>query len=228
MKKQNNNQEQHFDDFAYDWWNKTGNYRLLHKLNPIRLEYITSRFNVKNKKILDIGCGGGILTEQLNKMGGKVTGIDSSEKSIKIASKHANEQMLDIEYINASILEVSGLDNYDCIVCFEMIEHVSDPNKLLKKIKELSSDHCHLFMSTINRNLKSFLLAKIIAEYVLNIVPKGTHQYSKFVTPYELDKLLEKNQYRLNDLSGVAFNPLNETFNLSKDTDINYFLHAQR
>ena len=228
MNKQNNNQEQHFDDFAYDWWNKTGNYRLLHKLNPIRLEYITSRFNVKNKKILDIGCGGGILTEQLNKMGANVTGIDSSEKSIKIASQHANEQMLDIKYINASILEESDLGNYDCIVCFEMIEHVSDPNKLLKKIGELSSDHCHLFMSTINRNLKSFMLAKILAEYVLNIVPKGTHQYSKFVTPYELDKLLEKNQYRLNDLSGVAFNPLNESFNLSKDTDINYFLHAER
>lgn len=228
MNKETNNQEEHFDDFAYDWWNKSGNYRLLHKLNPIRLEYITSRFNLKNKKVLDIGCGGGILTEKLHKMGAKVTGVDSSQKSIKIATQHAKEQKFDIEYINASILEISDLGKYDCIVCFEMIEHVSDPNKLIEKIKEFSSDQCHLFMSTINRNLKSFIFAKIAAEYMLQIVPKGTHQYAKFVTPYELDKLLEKNEYNLNNLDGIAFNPLNETFTLSKNIDINYFLHAQR
>ena len=224
----NNNQEQHFDDFAYDWWNKTGNYKLLHKLNPIRLEYITSRFDIKNKKILDIGCGGGILTEQLHKIGANVTGVDSSEKSIKIASQHAKDQRLNIQYINESILEISNLDKYDCIVCFEMIEHVSDPNKLIEKIRELSSEQCHLFMSTINRNLKSFILAKIMAEYVFDIVPKGTHQYSKFVTPYELDQLLEKNQFSLNSLDGISFNPIDESFKLSKYTDVNYFLHAQR
>ena len=228
MNKETNNQEEHFDDFAYDWWNKSGNYRLLHKLNPIRLEYITSRFSLKNKKVLDIGCGGGILTEKLHKVGAKVTGVDSSQKSIKIATQHAKEQKFDIEYISASILEISDLGKYDCIVCFEMIEHVSDPNKLIEKIKEFSSDQCHLFMSTINRNLKSFIFAKIAAEYMLQIVPKGTHQYAKFVTPYELDKLLEKNEYNLNNLDGIAFNPLNETFALSKNIDINYVLHAQR
>tara|TARA_Y100000022_G_C13239469_1_gene371665 strand:- start:377 stop:1063 length:687 start_codon:yes stop_codon:yes gene_type:complete len=228
MNKENYNQEEHFDDFAYDWWNKTGNYRLLHKLNPLRLEYITSRFDVRDKKILDIGCGGGILTEELNKIGAEVTGIDSSEKSIKIAKQHAREQMLDIKYINSSILEITNLDNYDCIVCFEMIEHVSAPNKLIEKIRELSSENCHLFMSTINRNLKSFIFAKIMAEYILDIVPKGTHQYSKFVTPYELDQLLVKSQFNLNNLSGIRYNPLDESFSLSQNTDINYFLHAQR
>ena len=134
MTKSNNNQEDLFDEYAYDWWNKTGNYKLLHKLNPLRLKYITSRVEIKNKKILDIGCGGGILSEEPSKMGAKVTGIDSSKKSINIAKKHAKEQDLEIEYINGSILDASSLGNYDCVVCFEMIEHIHEPKELIEKI----------------------------------------------------------------------------------------------
>mgnify|MGYP001464283771 FL=1 len=228
MNKKELNQESHFDEFAYDWWNKSGHYKLLHRLNPIRLKYILSRCNLNGKKVLDIGCGGGILSEELCKHGAKVTGIDSSSKSISIAKQHAKQNNYDIKYINKSIFEITDLDIYDFVICFEMIEHISEPNDLIKKIKEHSSKKSGLFLSTINRNLKSFVLAKIMAEYILNYVPKGTHQYAKFITPYELTKMLEKNSYKLNDISGLNFNPLDESFHLSSNTDINYFLYAEK
>tara|TARA_B100001057_G_scaffold393145_1_gene401967 strand:- start:461 stop:1138 length:678 start_codon:yes stop_codon:yes gene_type:complete len=224
----NKNQENHFDKFAYDWWNKAGYYKLLHKLNPIRLQYIESKYNLKGKKILDIGCGGGLLTEELYKKGAVVTGIDSSSKSIKIAKQHAEEQDLDITYLNHSIFDSTFNKEFDCIICFEMIEHIDMPNNLLKKILEISKDSSSLFLSTLNRNLKSFIFAKLIAEYVLKYVPKGTHQYSKFITPYELTKMIEENQYKLNALDGLMFNPIDESFSLSENIDINYFLYAER
>ena len=228
MDKEELNQESHFDEFAYDWWNKSGHYKLLHRLNPIRLQYILSKCNLNKKKVLDIGCGGGILSEELYKQGAEVTGIDSSSKSISIAKQHAEQNNYDIKYINKSIFEITDLGIYDFIICFEMIEHINKPNDLIKKIKKHSSKSSGLFLSTINRNLKSFMLAKIMAEYVLNYVPKGTHQYAKFITPYELTKMLENNNYKLNDISGLNFNPLDEAFHLSSNTDINYFLYAEK
>ena len=228
MNKKESNQEHHFDEFAYDWWNKSGHYKLLHRLNPIRLQYILSKSNIKDKRVLDIGCGGGILSEQLHNHGAIVTGIDSSSKSITIARQHAEEQNYDIKYINKSIFDITSLDNFDLIICFEMIEHIDKPNKLIKIINELSAKKSGLFLSTINRNLKSFALAKIIAEYVLNYVPKGTHQYEKFITPYELTKMLENNNYNLSDICGLNFNPIDESFMLSSNTDINYFLYAEK
>ena len=222
------NQEIHFDNYAYDWWNKAGYYKLLHKLNPIRLEYIQSKYELKGKKILDIGCGGGLLSEELHKKGAIVTGIDSSAKSIKIAQQHANEQNFNITYINESVFDSSFEKEFDCVVCFEMIEHIDMPNELIKKILEISKKDANLFLSTINRSLKSFIFAKLIAEYILKYVPKGTHQYSKFITPYELANMTEKNQYTLNSIDGLTFNPIDESFFLSKNIDINYFLHAER
>ena len=228
MTRSNNNQESLFDEYAYDWWNKTGYHKLLHKLNPLRLEYISSRLEIKNKKFLDIGCGGGILSEELSKMGAKVTGIDSSKKSISIAKKHAKEKNLDIEYINGSILDISNLGTYDCIICFEMIEHIHEPKKLIEKIESVSQKKSHLFMSTINRNLKSFIFAKIFAEYILNVVPRGTHQYAKFITPYELNSMLEQYNFNVSSIDGILFNPINESFALSENTNVNYFLHAEK
>ena len=228
MDKKELNQESHFDEFAYDWWNKSGHYKLLHRLNPIRLQYILSKCNLNKKKVLDIGCGGGILAEELCKQGAKVTGIDSSSKSISIARQHAKQNNYDIKYINKSIFEITDLGIYDFVICFEMIEHINEPNDLIKKIKEHSSKKSGLFLSTINRNLKSFMLAKIMAEYVLDYVPKGTHQYAKFITPYELTIMIENNHYKLNDISGLIFNPLDESFHLSNNTDINYFLYAEK
>ncbi len=228
MNKKELNQESHFNEFAYDWWNKSGHYKLLHKLNPVRLEYILSKCDIKDKKILDIGCGGGILSEQLCKEGAKVTGIDSSCKSIEIAREHAKQKNYDIKYINKSIFDITDLNNFDLIICFEMIEHIDKPHELIKKISKLSSKKSGLFVSTINRNLKSFVLAKIMAEYILNYVPRGTHQYEKFITPYELTTMLENNTYHLNDINGLNFNPINESFLLSGNTDINYFLYAEK
>jgi 2-polyprenyl-6-hydroxyphenyl methylase/3-demethylubiquinone-9 3-methyltransferase len=228
MDKKKLNQESHFDEFAYDWWNKSGHYKLLHRLNPIRLQYILSKCNLNGKKVLDIGCGGGILSEELYKQGAKVTGIDSSSKSISIAKQHADQNNYNIKYINKSIFEISDLDTYDFVICFEMIEHINNPKDLIKIIKDHSSKKSGLFLSTINRNLKSFLLAKIMAEYVLNYVPRGTHQYAKFITPYELTKIIENDNYKLNDISGLSFNPLDESFQLSSNTDINYFLYAEK
>ena len=206
----------------------TINYKLLHKLNPLRLQYVSSRYKLKDKKVLDIGCGGGIFAEELFKQGAIVTGIDSSKKSIKIAKQHAKEKEYDIKYINASILETTDIDNFDCIISFEMIEHIERPNDLMKTIHNISHKNTHLFMSTINRNLKSFVFAKFMAEYILNIVPKGTHQYSKFVTPYELNILTTENNFNIQSIDGVSFNPLRESFSFSGDTDINYFIHAKR
>ena len=228
MNKKESNQESHFDEFAYDWWNKSGHYKLLHRLNPIRLEYILSKCNINDKRVLDIGCGGGILAEQLHKQGAIVTGIDSSSKSITIARQHAEEQNYNIKYINKSIFDITDCDSFDFIVCFEMIEHIGKPNDLIKKINELSTKKSGLFLSTINRNLKSFVLAKIVAEYVLNYVPRGTHQYAKFITPYELTKMLENNNYNLNGMSGLDFNPIDGSFILSNNTDINYFMYAEK
>ena len=161
-------------------------------------------------------------------MGAKVTGIDSSKKSINIAKKHAKEQDLEIEYINGSILDVSNLGNFDCVVCFEMIEHIHDPKKLIEKIGTISQKKSHLFMSTINRNLKSFIFAKIFAEYILNVVPRGTHQYAKFITPYELNNMLEQHNFNISSIDGILFNPINESFALGNDTEVNYFLHAEK
>ncbi len=208
MIKTNNNQEELFDEYAYDWWNRTGNYKLLHKLNPLRLKYITSRLDIK--------------------MGAIVTGIDSSKKSIIIAKEHAKEQDLEIEYINGSILDVSNLGEYDCVVCFEMIEHIHDQKKLIKKIGNISQKKSHLFMSTINRNLKSFIFAKIFAEYIFKIVPRGTHQYAKFISPYELNGMLEQHDFNVSSIDGILFNPINESFTLDNDTNVNYFLHAEK
>ena len=228
MNRQDNNQESHFDEYAFDWWNKTGNYKLLHNLNPLRLDYVSSRFELRSKKILDIGCGGGIFSEELSRYGAKVTGIDSSKKSVNIAKQHAKENNLDIEYRNGSVLDMKDLQKYDCIVCFEMIEHINEPIRLIEKIDSMSSKGTHLFMSTINRNLKSFIFAKIMAEYVFKIVPLGTHQYSKFVTPYELDTLLGTKGFELKSIDGISFNPISESFSISKNPDINYFIHAQK
>lgn len=228
MKKKEENQESHFNEYAYDWWNKSGHYKLLHKLNPIRSEYILSKCSLSGKNILDIGCGGGLLCEELCKKGANVTGIDSSKKSISIARQHAKEQSLDIEYKNESIFDLASTMSFDYVVCFEMIEHINDPIMLIKKIGEITKKDSKLFLSTINRNLKSFLLAKIVAEYILNYVPKGTHQYSKFITPYEVTSLLESHNFKIKNIDGLDFNPLDESFSLSKNTDINYFLYAQK
>ena len=171
-----------FDSFAHEWWNTRGPYKLIHNLTPIRVSYIEQHIDVNGLKILDIGCGGGILAEELTKKGAIVTGLDASKKTIKVAQNHAKEQKLKIKYLDKSLDEhaESSNDKYDMVICFELIEHVPDQMKLIQDISSVCKKGTKIFISTINRNIVSFALAKIMAEYVLKIVPEGTHQYKKF------------------------------------------------
>lgn len=219
-----------FDEHAHEWWNKRGPYKLIHNLTPLRMEYITNQVTLEDMEILDIGCGGGILAEELSKKGANVTGIDASEKTIEIAKQHSQENNLKINY------ECSTLENhlkkskkkYDSIICFELIEHVPDQLKLINDISKVSKKGSKLFLSTINRNIVSFLFAKVIAEYVLKIVPQGTHQYEKFIKPSELNKILEKSNYKTIDIKGVKLNPIDFTFSFSSITKINYFMTSTK
>ncbi len=221
---------ENFDKHAYEWWNKRGPYKLLHNLTPIRLKYIQDQIDVTNKRILDIGCGGGLLSEALHNAGAIVYGIDASKKTIEIAKNHAKERDLNITYINESFNDFieSNDQKFDHVVCFEMIEHVDDQNQLIHHIGPLLNKKSKVFFSTINRNLISFIFAKVIAEYVLKIVPKNTHTYDKFVRPSELNKMLQKNNFKTENITGLKFNPLSQTFSLSEFNKINYFLTASK
>ena len=181
---------------------------------------------MKGLNILDIGCGGGLLAEELSKKGANVTGLDASEKTINVAKQHAKENNLDINYVCSTLESFIEKDKskYDCIICFELIEHVPDQKKLILDISKVSKKKSKLFMSTINRNIISFAFAKVIAEYVLKIVPQGTHQYEKFIKPSELARLVELAEFEVEDISGVKLNPIDYTFSLSKMTKINYFI----
>tara|TARA_B100000029_G_scaffold478479_1_gene524620 strand:+ start:11074 stop:11763 length:690 start_codon:yes stop_codon:yes gene_type:complete len=218
---------ENFDNNAFEWWNKKGPYRVLHKLNPLRVKYISDRCSIKGSKILDIGCGGGLLAEELAKKGAIVTAIDASKKTIDIAKKHAKENNLKINYKCASVDDLQEKQKYDCIVCFELIEHVPNPEKLLKKIIILSKKNSNIFLSTINRNIKSFIVSKVIAEYMLNIIPKGTHQYKKFLKPSEIHNMLDQFNCEVKEINGMIFDPLILDFRISSFTGINYFIHAK-
>ena len=219
-----------FDKYAYEWWNKRGPYKLLHNLIPIRLKYIQDQIDLTNKKILDIGCGGGLLSEALHNSGAIVYGIDASKKTIEIAKNHAKEKDLSINYINQSFGDFikSNDQVFDHVVCFEMIEHVDDQNQLISEIGSLLNKKSKVFFSTINRNLISFIFAKVLAEYVLNMVPKNTHTYDKFIKPSELNNMLKKSDFKTEDITGVKFNPLDQSFSLSDFNKINYFLTASK
>ncbi|CAI8364120.1 MAG: Ubiquinone biosynthesis O-methyltransferase [Gammaproteobacteria bacterium] len=219
-----------FDEHAHEWWNKRGPYKLIHNLTPLRMEYITNQITLEDMEILDIGCGGGILAEELSKKGANVTGIDASEKTIEVAKQHSQENNLKINY-ECSTLEdhlKKSKKKYDSIICFELIEHVPDQLKLINDISKVSKKGSKLFLSTINRNIVSFLFAKVIAEYILKIVPQGTHQYEKFIKPSELNKILEKSNYKTIDIKGVKLNPIDFTFSFSSITKINYFMTSTK
>ena len=219
-----------FDIYAHEWWNKRGPYKLIHNLTPLRVEYIQNSINVKGLNILDIGCGGGLLAEELTKKGANVTGLDPSKKTINIAKQHAKESNLNINYVCSTLESFIEEDKnkYDCIICFELIEHIPDQKKLVLDISKVSKKKSKLFMSTINRNIVSFAFAKVIAEYVLKIVPRGTHQYGKFIKPSELAKLVELAEFKVEDISGVKLNPIDYTFSLSRMTKINYFMTSTK
>ncbi|MEC7886082.1 MAG: bifunctional 2-polyprenyl-6-hydroxyphenol methylase/3-demethylubiquinol 3-O-methyltransferase UbiG [Pseudomonadota bacterium] len=219
-----------FDSVAHHWWDPDGPFKPLHMLNPVRLNFIKKKLELKNKKIIDVGCGGGLLSEELCKNGAKVTGLDSSTKSIEIANAHKEISKLHIEYHNMSIEEFIKQEekNYDALCCLELIEHVSDPENLLKNCSNLVKENGDIFISTINRNILSFVFAILGAEYILNLLPKGTHQYKNFLKPSELNSILKKNSLEIFDIKGIKYNPFSKSFSESKNVDINYILHCKK
>jgi 2-polyprenyl-6-hydroxyphenyl methylase/3-demethylubiquinone-9 3-methyltransferase len=221
---------QKFSELAHRWWDPTSEFRPLHEINPLRLEWINARVPLAGKTVVDIGCGGGILAESMAKKGAQVTGIDLSEKALKVADLHSLESGVQVRYelISAEQLAVREPAGFDVVTCMEMLEHVPDPAAIVKACATLVKPGGHLFFSTINRNPKSYLFAVIGAEYVLRMLPKGTHDYAKFITPAELAQFIRNAGLTLDALKGMGYNPLTKVYSLNQDTDVNYLVACTR
>lgn len=214
---------QKFAALADDWWNESGAFITLHKLNSLRLSFISEGVELKGKSLLDVGCGGGILAESLSKSGAHVTGIDAELTAIEAAKKHAATQKLTLQYACMPIEECTG--QYDVITCMELLEHVSHPECLIEKAASLLKPGGHFFLSTINRNLKAYLYAIVGAEYLLKLLPKQTHDYDKFLKPSEIAYFARKAGLKLIQLKGMAYNPLTHHASLVSDVSVNYLMH---
>lgn len=213
-----------FSALAQDWWNIDGSMRMLHKMNPIRMHYIQKNTSLKEKKILDVGCGGGILSESLTKAYAEVTGIDLCASLIQIAQHHAQKKRLIIDYQHTSIetFSTEKAETFEVITCLELLEHVPDPQKIIDYCAKCLVPGGYIFFSTINRNLKSYLYAIVAAEYILNYLPKGTHDYKEFIVPSELNSWAENAGLLFQDIAGMTFQPTRNDFTLSKDVSVNY------
>lgn len=221
-----------FNELASRWWDPAGEFKPLHQMNPVRMRYIEERAPVSGKRCLDIGCGGGILTEALAaRSAASVFGIDLAEAALAVARLHLQESGLtNIQYAESSaddlVAEQHG--QFDIVTCMEVLEHVPDPSQLVAACSQLVRPGGDLFFSTINRNPKSFALAIFGAEYVLRLLPRGTHEYAKFIRPGELDAWARKAGLALQDVTGVRYAPISEEFSLSSDIDVNYLVHFTR
>ena len=226
MSNVDNNEIDKFSRLAKNWWNPNGELKTLHQVNPLRLKFILKHTSFDNKDIIDIGCGGGILTESLVTSNNKVSGLDASNEAITIAKEHAKQNNLDISYVNSTIEDFVTNENkqFDVISCMEMLEHVPDPESIIASIAKIIKKDGYFFASTLNRNLKSYLLSIVAAEHILKMVPKGTHEYAKFIKPYELIKTAEKYGFKALEITGVHYNPLNDNFKLGKNADVNYII----
>lgn len=221
---------QKFSDLAHRWWDPTSEFRPLHEINPLRLEWINARAPLAGKNVLDIGCGGGILAESMAKKGAKVTGIDLSEKALKVADLHSLESGVQVRYelIAAEQLAAREPASFDVVTCMEMLEHVPDPGAVVQACATLVKPGGHVFFSTINRNPKAYLFAVIGAEYVLRMLPKGTHDYAKFITPAELAQYVRSAGLQVDGMKGMTYNPLTKIYSLNQNTDVNYLVACSR
>ncbi len=219
-----------FEALAQRWWDKEGEFRSLHDINPLRLNFIDERAGLAGKKVLDIGCGGGLLAEAMAHQGAQVKGIDLGEASLAVARIHANEQDLEIGYQSISAEELATLEpaSFDVVTCLEMLEHVPDPAAIVDASARLVKPQGHVFFSTINRNYKAFLLLIIGAEYILRLLPKGTHEYEKLIRPGELDRWIRHARMHTREIMGMSYNPLSKAYRLSTDISANYFIHAAK
>lgn len=217
-----------FAELAHQWWDTQGVFKPLHQLNPLRLNYIDSRAQLSGKQVLDVGCGGGILSESMAKRGAQVNGIDLAEKSLQVAQLHALEANVQLDYrcVTVEALAQEKSQTFDVVTCMEMLEHVPDPASVVRACAALVKPGGHVFFSTLNRNAKAYLMAVVGAEYVLNLLPRGTHDYSKFIKPSELAAWMRQAGLELQHQTGVTYNPLNKQYSLTTDTSVNYMLHA--
>ena len=234
MSSVNKKEIEKFSKMASEWWDPNGKFKPLHKFNPIRIKYIKeniiSSFQLKkntNKPlekidILDIGCGGGLLSEPMTRLGAKVTGIDASDKNIKIAKLHAKKNKLNINYLCSSPEKIKIKGKFDVILNMEIIEHVEDINFFIKSCSKLLKKNGIMFVATLNKTLKSYVFAIIGAEYILRWLPIGTHDWEKFVKPNDLKRILNQNNLKLEKLDGMNFNLIKDEWSISKDTSINY------
>ncbi len=215
-----------FSALAHRWWDPTSEFKPLHAINPLRLDWIQKHAELTGKKVLDVGCGGGILTESMAKVGAQAKGIDLSEKALKVADLHSLETGIAVnyEYISAENLASKEAGQYDVVTCMEMLEHVPEPLSIIQACSRLVKPGGKVFFSTLNRNPKSYLLAIIGAEYILKMLPKGTHDYKKFIKPSELGNYLREANLEMNEIIGLSYNPITQVYSLGRDTDVNYLV----
>lgn len=216
-----------FSASAAHWWDKEGEFKTLHDLNPLRLNYINERAPLADKTVIDIGCGGGILSESMAKLGAHVTGVDMSQAALNVANLHKIESGVEIEYIHtqAELIAAQRPAQYDVVTCLEMLEHVPDPAAVIKACAALVKPNGHVFFSTINRNMKAYLFAIIGAEYILRILPKQTHDFAKFIRPSELTAWARECDLTVKDMVGIHYNIFSKQFSLNEDVSVNYLAH---
>ena len=219
-----------FEAIANEWWDPDGPLKTLHDINPLRVDYIANRAELSGSRVLDIGCGGALLSEALAAKGADVCGIDLAESGIAVASQHAAEAGLEIDYrkVDAATLAAQQPEAFDIVTCLELLEHVPDPGALVSDCSKLVRPGGTVFFSTINRNPKSFVLAILGAEHLLRMVPRGTHQYAKLIRPAELAGWCRATDLKMQELTGLHFNPLTHSYWLGGNTDVNYFAHTIR
>ena len=219
-----------FASLAHRWWDKTSEFKPLHAINPLRLNFIDDLVGLKDKRILDVGCGGGILSESMAERGADVTGIDLGEKALKVAKLHQLESSSKVDYrlISVEELAIQQPESFDVVTCMEMLEHVPNPESIIHACAQLIKPGGSVFFSTINRNPKAYLFAVIGAEYLLNMLPKGTHEYQKFIKPSELSSWSRDSGLNVNKLRGMGYNPLIDHYSLGDDVSVNYLIHTQK
>jgi len=224
-----------FSQLAHRWWDTSSEFKPLHEINPLRLNYINRIAPLHGKTVLDVGCGGGILSESMAALGATVTGIDLGDKALQVAKMHLLESGQQVDYrkisaedLAAEILSIQPAGHYDVVTCMEMLEHVPDPGSVVRACAALVKPGGHVFFSTLNRNPKSYLFAIIGAEYVLNMLPRGTHEYAKFIKPSELAQLCRNATLEVQDVTSMSYHPLYKTYTLNKNTDVNYLLSCRR
>jgi 2-polyprenyl-6-hydroxyphenyl methylase/3-demethylubiquinone-9 3-methyltransferase len=221
---------QKFSELAHRWWDPNSEFRPLHEINPLRLDWIDRHAALAGKTVLDVGCGGGLLSEAMAARGATVTGIDLSEKALGVARLHLLEsgRSVDYRHISAEDLATQQAGSYDVVTCMELLEHVPNPASTIASCAALVKPGGHVFFSTINRNPKAYVFAVLGAEYILQLLPKGTHEYAKFIKPSELSRWAKSVDLELDELIGMSYNPLTKHYSLGNDTSVNYLVHTVR